>query len=70
VEVQHGDRSKSYLASERMFRDLISSYRRAMPIELLSDSDVALIQGAQVVTDQPYDLDDLPEVEDTPSHGR
>lgn len=38
-----GDCSKSYLVSERMFRDLISSYGRAMPVELLSDGNVALI---------------------------
>ena len=70
VEVQHGDRSRSYLISERMFRDLLSSYRRAMAVEELSDEDVALIERAEVVTDEPYDLDDIPDVEDTPTLGR
>jgi hypothetical protein len=70
VEVQHGDRSKSYLISERMFRDLLSSYRRAMPAEELSDEDIALIERAEVVTDEPYDLDDIPDVDETLTSSR
>jgi hypothetical protein len=70
VEVQHGDHSKSYLISERMFRHLLASYRRAMRVEELSDEDVALIERAEVVTDEPYNLDDIPEVDDTLSVGR
>lgn len=58
VEVTHDGR-RSYLVSERLFKDLMSSYRRAIPVEALSDSDMALLEKAQVQTDEPYDLDDI-----------
>jgi hypothetical protein len=68
VEVKHGnDDGRSYLISERFFRDLLASYRRAKPVEELSDEDVALIQQAKVATDTPYNLDDLPEIDETPA---
>lgn len=66
VEVTRAGRSPSYLVSERLFKDMMSSYRRAIPIEALSDSDVKLIEQAQVQTDAPYDLADIPDVEDFP----
>jgi hypothetical protein len=53
-----------------MFRHLLASYRRAMRVEELSDEDVALIERAEVVTDELYNLDDIAEVDDTPSVGR
>jgi hypothetical protein len=67
VEVKYGDDGRSYLISERFFRDLLASYRRAKPVEDLSDEDVALIQQAKVITDSPYNLDDIPEIDETPS---
>ncbi|MDI1266385.1 MAG: type II toxin-antitoxin system Phd/YefM family antitoxin [bacterium] len=66
VEVTHAGRS-SYLVSERLFRDMMSSYRRAIPIEALSDGDIALIEQAEVKTDAPYDLADIPDIVDAPS---
>jgi PHD/YefM family antitoxin component YafN of YafNO toxin-antitoxin module len=44
VEVTHPGRSPSYLVSERLFKDMMSSYRRAIPVEALSDGDIALIE--------------------------
>jgi hypothetical protein len=67
VEVKHGDDARSYLISERFLRDLLSSYRRAKPVQELSDEDGTLIQQAKVITDTPYNLDDIPEIDDTPS---
>ena len=63
-------RSSSYLVSERLFKDMMSSYRRAIPVEALSDGDVALIEQAEVQTDAPYDLEDIPDIEDAPSPAR
>jgi PHD/YefM family antitoxin component YafN of YafNO toxin-antitoxin module len=67
VEVTRSGRSPSYLVSEQLFKDMMSSYRRAIPVEMLTDSDAALIQQAQVQTNSPYDLEDIPEIEVTPS---
>lgn len=66
VEVTHAGRS-SYLVSERLFRDMMSSYRRAIPIDALSDGDIALIERAEMKTDAPYDLKDIPDIDDAPS---
>jgi hypothetical protein len=49
---------------------MMSSYRRAIPVEALGDGDVALIEQAEVRTDSPYDLEDLPDIEDAPSPSR
>ena len=70
VEVTHAGRSPSYLVSERLFKDMMSSYRRAIPVEALSDGDVALIEQAEVQTDDPYDLEDIADIEDAPSPSR
>jgi prevent-host-death family protein len=70
VEVTHAGHSSSYLVSERLFKDMLSSYRRALPVEELSDSDIALIEQAEVQTDQPYDLEDIPDIEDAASPSR
>jgi hypothetical protein len=45
----------------------MSSYRRAIPVEVLSDGDIALIERAEVQTDDPYDLEDIPDIEDAAS---
>jgi hypothetical protein len=70
IEVTHAGRSPSYLVSERLFKDMMSSYRRAIPVEALTDSDVALIEQADVQTADPYDLADIPDIEDDASPSR
>jgi PHD/YefM family antitoxin component YafN of YafNO toxin-antitoxin module len=70
VEVTNAGRSPFYMVSERLFKDMIASYRRAIPVEALSDSDIALIERAEVQTDQPYELEDIPEIEDVASPSR
>jgi len=70
IEVTHAGRSPSYLVSERLFKDMIYSYRRAIPVEALSDGDIALIEQAEVQTDHPYDLEDIPDIEGAASPSR
>jgi prevent-host-death family protein len=70
VEVTQVGRSPSYLVSERLFKDMMSSYRRAIPVESLSDSDVERIERAEVQTDEPYDLEDIPDIEEAVSLSR
>jgi hypothetical protein len=67
VEVTHAGRRPSYLVSERLFKDMMASYRRAIPVEALSDADIALIERTEVQTDTPpYDIEDIPDIEDAP----
>jgi PHD/YefM family antitoxin component YafN of YafNO toxin-antitoxin module len=70
VEVTHAGRSPSYLVSERLFKDMMSSYRRAIPVDALSDGDAALIEQAEVHTHAPYDLEDIPDIDDAPTPTR
>lgn len=69
VEITKYGRSTAYLVSAKLFRELLASYRRAVPIDALSETEMSLIARAQVQTDKPYTLDDIPDVEDavTPS---
>ncbi|MDB5656139.1 MAG: type toxin-antitoxin system Phd/YefM family antitoxin [Tardiphaga sp.] len=67
VEVTHADQTRSYLISETFFKEMMASYRRAIPVEELSDTDAALIERADVESDTPYNLDDIPDVDATPA---
>jgi hypothetical protein len=49
---------------------MMSSYRRAIQVGSLSDSDIELIERAEVQTDEPYDLEDIPDIEDAASPPR
>lgn len=64
VEVTHAGERSSYLVSAQLFQDMMSSYRRAIPVEALHDSDITLIEQAQVQTDMPYSLADIPDIDD------
>ena len=41
----------------------MASYRRAIPVEELSDEDIAFIEAAVVQTEAPYNLDDIPDID-------
>lgn len=63
VEITRYGRSTAFLVSAKLFRELWASYRKAVPVEELSESDLALLSRAEVQTDTPYSLDDIPEIE-------
>jgi prevent-host-death family protein len=67
IEITRYGRSTAFLISAKLFRELWASYRKAVPVDALSESDLALIGKAEVQTDRPYTLDDVPEIEDIPS---
>jgi hypothetical protein len=48
----------------------MSSDRRALPVEEMSDEDIALIERAQVMTEEPYNLDDIPEIDQSSTLSR
>lgn len=67
IEITRYGRTTAFLVSARLFEELWASYRKALPVEALSEADVALIQNARVATDRPYTLEDIPDVEEAPS---
>jgi hypothetical protein len=61
VEITKYGRTTAFLVSAPLFEAMWASYRRALPVSALSESDINLILEAEVATDAPYGLDDIPE---------
>jgi antitoxin (DNA-binding transcriptional repressor) of toxin-antitoxin stability system len=61
VEITRYGRTTAFLVSAPLFREMWASFRKAIPAEDLSDSEVNLILESKVETDQPYNLDDIPD---------
>jgi hypothetical protein len=61
VEITKYGRTTAFLVSAPLFEAMWASYRRALPVSALSESDINLILEAEVATDAPYSLDDIPE---------
>jgi prevent-host-death family protein len=64
VEITRYGRPTAYLVSAEMFRQLWQRFRVALPVEDLSPSDLDLIMQAKVETNESYNLDDIPDVDD------
>ena len=66
VEITRYGRTTAYLVSAKLFREMWASYRKAVPVENLSDDEIAMIRASRVETDHPFNLDDLEDIEDRP----
>ena len=64
IEITKYGRPTAYLVSSELFHQLWQRFRVSLPIESLSESEVNVIMQARVETDEPYDLADLPEIDD------
>jgi len=53
-----------------LYRDMLASYRKAIVAAGISEDEIALIRNAVVDTDEPYNLDDIPDLETTKAFGR
>jgi prevent-host-death family protein len=63
VEITRYGRPTAYLVSAEMFHQMWARFRVSLPVEALSESDMEQIMTAKVVTDRPYNLDDIPDNE-------
>lgn len=63
VEITRYGRTTAFLVSATMYRDMMASYRKAIPVTALDDHELQLIRNAVVETDRPYNLSDLPDDE-------
>jgi len=70
VEITRYGRTTAFLVSARMYHDMLASYRRAVVAAEISDSEMALIRNAEVDTDEPYNLDDIPDLETASTSAR
>lgn len=66
VEITKYGRTSAYLVSAPLFQAMWASFRRALPAASLSETDIALILDAQVATSEPYNLDDIPDLDEGP----
>lgn len=64
VEITRYGRPTAYLVSAQMFHQLWQRFRVSLPVEALSEVDVNLIMQAKVATDTPYNLDDIPDLDE------
>ncbi len=66
VEITKYGRTTAYLVSAQLFNQLWERFRVSLPVEALSESDVSLIMQSRVETDKPFNLDDIPDLDDDP----
>lgn len=64
VEITKYGRTTAFLVSAPLFEAMWASYRRALSAGALAESDIDLILRAEVETDKPYRLEDIPEQDD------
>lgn len=67
VEITKYGRTTAYLVSAQLFNQLWERFRVSLPVEALNESDVSLIMQARVETDKPFNLEDIPDLDDEPS---
>lgn len=70
IEITRYGRTTAFLVSAKMYQNMLASYRRAVVAAEISDSEMALIRNAEVDTDEPYNLDDIPDLETAGTSGR
>jgi prevent-host-death family protein len=61
VEITRYGRPTAYLVSAEMFQQLWERFRVSMPVEALGVDEIEELMQSKITTDQPYDLDDLPD---------
>lgn len=66
VEITRYGRTTAYLVSAAMYREMMASYRKAIPVTDLDEHELELIRNARVETDAPYNLSDIPDDEPAP----
>ncbi|MFY8038546.1 MAG: type II toxin-antitoxin system prevent-host-death family antitoxin [Bosea sp. (in: a-proteobacteria)] len=70
IEITRYGRSTAFLVSAKLFHELWASYRKALPIDALSEDEMTSIMASKVQTTEPYKLDDIEDVDLSPSFGR
>ncbi|MFN3634332.1 MAG: type II toxin-antitoxin system Phd/YefM family antitoxin [Rhizobium rhizophilum] len=61
VEITRYGRPTAYLVSAEMFQQLWERFRVNMPVEALGVAEIEAIVRSEVSTDQPFNLDDIPD---------
>jgi prevent-host-death family protein len=59
VQITKHGRESAYLVSAETFNELWASFRRAVRVEELNDSEMAMIAAAQIPAEHAYDVEDI-----------
>ncbi len=70
IEITRYGRTTAFLVSAKIYRDMLASYRRAVVVAEVGEGEMARIRNAEVDTDEPYNLDDIPDLEPTKTYRR
>jgi hypothetical protein len=63
VEITESGKPTAYLVSAELFHQLWQRYRIALPVGELPKSDIDAILSSRVETVRPFNLSDIPEIE-------
>lgn len=63
IEITRYGRPAGFLISPRLFRDLLASYRKALPVEALTPVHVELLVASSMEGDG-YNLEDIHELDE------
>lgn len=66
IAITKYDRPAAFLISARDYEDLRSNYRKAITAGQLTEQEIELLRNSQVATDQPFNLEDIPDAEAEP----
>ena len=64
IQITRYDRPAAILMSNSDYKDLISSYRKIISADQLSDEEASLIRASESTSGPHFNLSDLPDVED------
>lgn len=64
VEITKYGRPTAYLVSAELFHQLWQRFRVSLPVGALSEAEVDAMMDARVDTDNPFNLDDIPDGEE------
>ena len=59
VQITKHGRETAYLVSAETFHELWASFRRAVRVQDLSESELAMIMASEIPTEHAYDIEDV-----------
>ena len=62
IQITRYGRTTAYLVSAKMFEEMWTNFRRAVPISTLTQEEMDMIALSKVETDKPFTLDDIPDI--------
>lgn len=62
VKISKYDRPTAVLVSAAQYEELVSNFRKVTTPMQLTDAEAVMIREARVMSDKPFNLDDIPDI--------